>query len=99
MSDHLPVVMEITSDLTLSTTDENNLENIKIYLNPAQDVFLVKHTSQEVLDVTVFNANGKAVVQTNSNKEISIAHLERGIYFVLLSNSKGNQKIEKLVIQ
>jgi len=99
MSDHLPVVMEITSDLTLSTKDENNLENIKIYPNPAQDVFLVKHTSQEVLDVTVFNANGKAVVQTNSNKEISIAHLDRGIYFVLLSNSKGNQKTKKLVIQ
>lgn len=99
MSDHLPVVMEITSDLTLETSTENSLNDTKIYPNPTQSSFRVKSSIQETLNVSVLNTNGEIVINTTVQNEILVNHLEPGVYFLLLSDSYGNRKTEKLIIQ
>lgn len=99
MSDHLPVVLELTSDLTLGTHEEHNLENTRIFPNPAKNNIQIKTTSTEALHIEIVNTKGKCVLKSTSENKISVAHLKAGVYFIRLIDKKGNQKTEKLIIQ
>lgn len=73
------VINSITSELV------NNA--IMIYPNPATDMLYVK-TELEIRGVYIYNAIGEQVV-SQSTANISVDHLNRGVYFIQVNTDAG----------
>ncbi|WP_242132170.1 T9SS type A sorting domain-containing protein [Aestuariivivens marinum] len=89
---------------TLNTVDKD-LNDFKLFPNPAQDVVNLKFTqsSSSKVDIAIYNLQGKlvqAVYKTpnNQNAALNIAHLSSGMYFVKL-NDGTNEVTKKLMVR
>ena len=84
---------------------ENNLDNLKIYPNPAnqqiQISFDVKNLKDDI-KIKIFDISGREVLNkkyeasSHFNQSINLNHLVRGIYFVKIKN--GNQNDTQKII-
>ncbi|WP_250436121.1 T9SS type A sorting domain-containing protein [Hanstruepera flava] len=87
---------------TLSTDNFSLInDTVSIYPVPFENEFTVKHNLNEPLKIEVYSIDGKIIktdtILTNSQK-MSIASVQKGIYFVRLSNSKNEiVSIKKVV--
>ncbi len=86
------------------STAENNLQNLKIFPNPAsQNIFVSFNTlnSPNKTIIKIYDVSGREVFHKNFetslpfNKKIYVGHLKRGVYFIEINNGKqnGTQKI------
>lgn len=69
-----------------------------IYPNPTADKIVLSANSTG-LKLTLTDVSGKVLQQWNTsqnNTEISLAQYQQGIYFVLLTDEKGNKWVEKI---
>jgi len=78
---------------TTSVVDyKQNLNNIKVYPNPANGMLFIKGGCKifKLYDIT-----GKLVLQKNNCKQIDISDIQRGLYFYNLTTDKSmfNQKL------
>ena len=73
---------------SLAGINEATIETVKISPNPSSDVIVLSTISSD--DFTIVNAAG-AVVKTGKvvNNEITISDLEKGNYFLRLTNNDG----------
>lgn len=81
------------TEATLSTT-EKDLNRFKVYPNPTQGAIFVK--SHEMSKISLFDINGRRVFETVKN-ELSIHHLENGVYLLELTFADGSQAVNKIV--
>ena len=75
-------------------------ESIKLYPNPAQDMLNV--TVKVAADLQVINIAGQVVLSTSvdaQNTTIDISNLNRGMYFVKITDKNGNAASQKLIIE
>lgn len=75
---------------------QNNMFGIKIYPNPANDKL---HIESEQLPekIQIFDLNGKVIKNLGNTKDISVADIPQGIYFIRIKTDKGefNKKFIK----
>jgi hypothetical protein len=94
--DYVAMVNDITGIQDI--TEENQ---IKIYPNPAsENVFINFAEIKDVQSISVYNALGKKIKESiiqASPYELNLDELNKGIYFVILKDSKGLQLIKKLI--
>ena len=74
--------------------DENNVASFEIYPNPMNNTLYINGAVQ---DVTIFNAVGQQVLFVENANEINVADLNEGLYFVRISDMKGNSVVKKIV--
>lgn len=74
--------------------DENLAASFEVYPNPMNNTLYI---NGEVQDVTIFNAVGQQVMFVVSANEINVAELTEGLYFVRISDKKGNSVVKKIV--
>lgn len=77
--------------------DENNLNNLSIYPNPANNVVNVYAPGME--KVEILNSLGQVVYNSNmvnTEMQINIESLTEGIYFIRVSGAQGS-KAQKLI--
>ena len=74
--------------------DENNVASFEIYPNPMNNTLYINGAVQ---DVTIFNAVGQQVLFVENANEINVADLNEGLYFVRISDKKGNSVVKKTV--
>ena len=67
----------------------------KVYPNPMSNVLHIE--SNNVQDVTVFNAVGQMVLFVEKMNEINVEDLSEGLYFVRISDKNGNSVVKKIV--
>jgi hypothetical protein len=80
---------------------ESQLENIKVYPNPAASFVTVENNVQMNADMQVLDARGAVVKQiklNNTSERIDVSDLANGIYHIRLVSSEGLAQY-KLVIQ
>jgi len=100
MSDHLPVVAELETPITLSI-QENFVSN-KYKLNGGNlvhNTLSISSNEQAVLHLKIFNTTGQEVLYLPNYKagaSISISNFDTGIYFLQI-NDNNNQQIIKFV--
>jgi Metallo-peptidase family M12/Secretion system C-terminal sorting domain len=90
----------IKSDDKPMVTNGNLSHNIKIYPNPATDVFSVS-TDEEIKVIKMFNLAGQLVssyFDTQTDKKHDISSLSKGMYLLQIETSE-NVYIEKFVKQ
>lgn len=86
-------------NLTILDVPEFTLQNIKIYPNPVQTTLFIENNSGVPLSkVSIIDSKGQTVLQKQGDfKELTIAQLASGIYFVQLENNQGAKTVQKLV--
>lgn len=93
------------TDNSLSTQEnieENKINDIKIYPNPATTLINISSQNNEALQkVAIFNLLGKQVLQRSFNNELKVEinsnDLSKGIYLVKV-HSEGKLFVKKVVI-
>lgn len=88
------VVMHFVHD----GVDENEMETISVYPNPAQD-FIIVGTNQALSTqhIEVYNCLGQKVLSSTEN-EINVSALESGVYFVRVT-AEGKTVTKRFVKQ
>ena len=78
-----------SSSATLTITDDDLFDNIRIFPNPTMDYINIM--SPDTFNAEIFNATGQKLISTNKNK-IDIRFISNGNYFLKLKDSKNNTK-------
>lgn len=93
--------VELVSDTTLTETlsyiglEEVSESLLKVYPNPANN-----HIQLDVNDLytyEIYNLSGKVIQKgtvDGSNAQISTAHLNNGMYFIMLTNENNNKTVK-----
>ena len=78
--------------------EDNSLQGVALYPNPASDIVYIENPSQiELTAITVFDLNGKVVRNMDGN-EFDVQGLPGGIYFVQI-RSQELQTTQKLIVR
>ena len=82
------------------STEDFTTTNFSIYPNPTNTGFVnITTTSNEKINVTVFDILGKQVIsQTINNNRLNVSILNTGVYILKL-NQNGVTTTKKLVIK
>ncbi len=87
----------VQDDVTLSTV-ELQQKAVAVYPNPALKFFNITVSQNiKVKTISLFNVLGKRVLVTNKHNQISVEHLNQGMYFVVINTDKG-QITKKIII-
>jgi uncharacterized protein YjdB len=74
-----------------------NSNNLNIYPNPVSSVLYISNSAQAA-KVIITNTFGQQVICTsNTNGQIDVTSLSAGMYFVTVTDQKGNVSIQKFI--
>ena len=88
------ITVKINEEI-ISGVDENLAASYEVYPNPMNNVLYIE--GNDIQDVTIFNAVGQQVLFVESRNEIDVESLNEGLYFVRVSDMKGNSVVKKIV--
>lgn len=94
--DTITLTGEVT-DAPLSNVS-NDIEGLRIYPNPANDVVTISTNSSAVKSVQMFDISGKQVLNVDTDSTINVSTLSKGIYVVKIVE-EGKTSTSKLVIK
>ena len=80
------------------SVDENDIQNIEIYPNPAKDQLTIK--AENLTNVMVYNAVGQKILEQGLNADevtLNTSELDSGIYFVKIT-SNGIEMTKRISI-
>jgi hypothetical protein len=99
------VVVTVSASCDYFGIEEAVFADVQVYPNPSTGVIFVETTiSTGAFDYSVTDANGRVVAQANNGikaaatSTIDLTGVERGVYFVKLSNASAD-KVYRIVIQ
>ena len=84
----------------VKTNDMN--QNISIYPNPSNGNFTITNTSEKSVSIEIMDLVGKLVFQSQSAEryiKLDLADVNKGVYFVRITDQSGNKVVKKLVIK
>src|SRR5690606_42118749 len=83
----------------LASVEENNIEGLNSYHNPATNIVNVTSTNPFAKKhVQLFDMVGKKVIDVNTTSTINIETLNKGIYVIKI-NEEGKTATRKLVVK
>jgi hypothetical protein len=96
----IPDLNSNACDPSLSITDIDIINNIKIFPNPTDGLLhLSNGNSDSKFDIRVYDIYGKVIFAKNKTNQIDLAELNDGVYFVestsILNNSRTVRKVIK----
>ena len=107
MSDHLPVTMNIRVDQTVGVMNYENSAILNVnFQNPVEAdlTVTIDLSAKEKLNIDVVNLLGQIIYATKTSNDGSFVNitlptkgLDKGIYFIKISDSKNNCTIRKFV--
>lgn len=83
-------------DIALSI-EENTINGLSIYPNPAQDVVTISTASNTEKEVSVFDITGKLVLRTMTINTINVQTLETGIYLMTINENNATATAKLIV--
>lgn len=87
-----------SADSTLSASEFDFSNDIRLYPNPSTGVFFL-NDNQQTVSVAVVDTLGKVVYsQNNVGQSVDLSNLPKGIYFAKITNEHNNTIIQKLII-
>ena len=78
-------------------TDDNTINNIRIYPNPTAEKLYIKSTISEDFKVSIFDVLGKKVMDAflNKNNPLDVSQLHKGLYFINFEDYNTTYKFVK----
>ena len=92
------ILKVVTNDLGVG---DNTAAAIRFYPNPAKSVLKISGSGNDMIELTIFNIEGKIVLTaaTNREKEIDISSLKSGVYLIKSAKNGKNLGVQKLIIE
>ena len=87
---------------TLGTQENNPLEKIKIYPNPASKMIFIGGIMDQKTTAEIINADGRKVLEATQiidGKGIDISRIPSGVYFINLKSGNLKSYSQKLIIK
>ncbi|WP_405610528.1 T9SS type A sorting domain-containing protein [Polaribacter sp. Asnod1-A03] len=84
----------------LSNPDNKFINGLKVYPNPSEDVILISsELNLKGSRYFIFDVSGKSVLsgKLTENKEVSINHLDKGLYFLQIIKENNQQQTLKII--
>lgn len=103
MSDHLPVIMEIeiesNSPPIVDAISELASHLNIVHANPLEEIISIEADKVDSYKLSLMDVTGRIVLSENFRNQLqfSSANLNSGIYFLKISNPKGDFIIKKVV--
>ena len=88
----------IPKDGPLAVHESTAQQPLKVYPNPVSDVLHLKDLPCEIVEYSIFNLMGQEVAAGLSSGTISVAGLEKGIYFLQVKG-EGTCETAKFVVK
>ena len=98
-ADHYSSAAYVTVSVGTVGVEENTFESLSIYPNPVNSTLNVDCGNTD-FDYAMFNGMGQMVAKgnANGNTQINVSDLNKGVYFLRLTN--GTQvRVEKIVVE
>ena len=93
------IILNIIPSLGPLTAQESTLQQpLEVYPNPTSDILYVKNLPCKTVDYSIFNILGQEVTASSTTGGISVAGLEKGIYFLQLKG-EGVHETMKFVVR
>lgn len=91
--------VDTTPDYTLSAVSFNNIADLNVYPNPANDILHITTAVNGIKTVAIYDLVGKQVLNTTTNNEaINVSSLNKGVYMLKITE-EGKTATRKLVIK
>jgi N-formylglutamate amidohydrolase len=89
------------SNCTLTSIEPvNSLDDLLISPNPAKDYIQISYNNSVTdFEIEIMNTLGQTLFKTNNQNTLNIEKLERGLYFIKLTDQHKNTKIQKVLFQ
>lgn len=87
---------------TLGTQENNTLETVKIYPNPASKEIFINGIRDPKITAEIINAEGRKVLETPqimNRKSIDISGIPAGVYYINLKSGDLKSYSQKLIIK
>lgn len=94
-------IYKITST-TLSTQENNNISEIKVYPNPASKRVFIEGLKDTKVFVEIISSEGRKVldqIKINKDNSIDISGIPAGVYYINLKSGELKSYSQKLIIQ
>ncbi|MEJ5103792.1 PQQ-dependent sugar dehydrogenase [Chryseobacterium sp. MYb328] len=94
-------IFKITTG-TLATQENNSLDKISIYPNPATEEIFVHGIREKNLTLEIINTEGRKVLESKqviNGKSINISRIPTGVYFINLKLGDMKSYSQKLIIK
>ncbi len=85
----------VTPALTTATNQSQHL--LWVYPNPVSNILYVQASSQTAFSITIFDLNGKLLIEKQNAATIEVSQLQNGIYLVNIA-SDGKQFSQKITV-
>ena len=87
------ITVKINEEI-ITGVDENLAASFEVYPNPMNNTLYI---NGDVQSVAIFNAVGQQVLFVENTNEIDVEDLNEGLYFVRISDKRGNSVVKKIV--
>lgn len=96
-SDHLPVVLELETDLTLAVTDRREMGKEPYLLSYGSELMISTKLPLNQAVFSLFDLNGRMHQSqlTTPGDRINLTGLQRGIYIATVSNSQNGTLLDR----
>lgn len=96
-------ILAVRTPFRVGTSTISNALEWTVSPNPAQYEITINFINSKTnLQISLFDLLGRIVYQqkiiNSSNHHISTAHLEKGTYFIKISDAEGNVEMKKLIL-
>ena len=92
------IILNIIPTMGPLTVHESTIQqSLEVYPNPVSDVLYVKNFPSETVAYSIFNVLGQKVAAGSSNGTISVAGLEKGIYFLQVKGENFSETVKFVV--
>lgn len=93
------IILNIIPSMGPLTVHESIAQQpLEVYPNPVSDILFIKNLPCETVEYSIFNLMGQEVVAGSSSGTISVARLEKGLYFLQV-NGEGICETVKFVVK
>lgn len=91
------IIVNIIPMTTPSTLIEATSQPLEVFPNPVSDVLYLKNLSGEQVNYSIFNVLGQEVANGSSCGTISVAGLEKGVYFLQVEGENSRESVKFVV--
>lgn len=91
------IIVDIIPTTTSAPLLESTNQPLEIFPNPVSDVLNLKNLSCEQVNYSIFNVLGQEVMNGISCGTISVAELEKGVYFLQIEGKNSKETLKFIV--
>jgi len=91
------IIVDIIPTTTSAPLLESANQPLEIFPNPVSDVLNLKNLSCEQVNYSIFNVLGQEVMNGISCGTISVAELEKGVYFLQIEGENSKETLKFIV--